>query len=246
MQQYAQGIHIRGSRNRFALQLLRSRIFRRHRPSRCNREPRRLLRMSIALQQLGNAEIEQLYLIVFANKYVRRLQIAMHNPMGVRMRHRFQYIEEQSDTRLDIQPVMITVAVDMIALDEFQNEIRLSRPRHARIEQLSNMRMHQQAKNSALALETLFADLPHERNVEELHCDLPLKTAVIPLREPHAAHTTLADLRDQLVDSDSLTCQSRNIRQFDRASLQKPFIDQSAMFKEELFQLLRYDRILGL
>ena len=51
--------------------------------------------------------------------------------------------------------------------------------------------------------------LPSERNIEELDRHLALEASVAALRQPHAAHSALANLRDQRVRAEGLARESR-------------------------------------
>src|SRR5215813_1411380 len=70
IEQHAQGINIGGCGYSFTLQLLGSRVFGRQGPPTLNSELCWLPSLFFALQQLCYAEIEQLYLAVFANENV--------------------------------------------------------------------------------------------------------------------------------------------------------------------------------
>ena len=93
--------------------------------------------------------------------------------------------------------MLIAVAVDVVAFNVLENEIGLSGVRHSGVDQFRDVRMRQTAENDALALESFLAGLPHQRDVEKLHRDFPLKSSVVSFRQPDAAHAALADLRYQ-------------------------------------------------
>jgi hypothetical protein len=111
----------------------------------------------LVLEQLGNPKIEQFHLAVAANQNVRRLKVAVHNQVRVRIGDRLQDVEKQPDTGLDTQSLLIAVAVDVVALDMLENEIGLSGVRYPRIDQFGDIRVRQSAENDAFALESLFA-----------------------------------------------------------------------------------------
>ena len=196
--------------------------------------------LPLAFQQLGNPKVEQLHLAVISDQYVRRLEVAVHDQVGVRLGYGPQHIEKQPNARFDIEPVLVAVAIDVIAFNVFENEIRLSSLRHSGIDQFRDVRMNQKGENAALAFESFLAALPHQRDVEELHRHLPLKSSVVSFRQPDAAHAALADLRDQCVDAKSLTRQARPVRQSRRSPFsRKPSSDSARCSWRELFQLLR-------
>ena len=90
-----------------------------------DREQRRRAGLSFAFQQLGNAEVQQLHLAVFSDQHVRRLEVAVHDQVGMRMGNRVQHVKEEADARFHIQRVLVAVSVDVLAFDIFQDEIRL-------------------------------------------------------------------------------------------------------------------------
>src|SRR5882724_12512995 len=106
--------------------------------------------------------------------------------------------------------------------------------------------MCQATQNAAFALEPLFATLPHQRNIENLHRYAPLKSSVVSFRQPDGAHSPLADLRNQSVDTKSLTCQAKLSRQFQCTRLEKTFLGQHAVLTKQYFQLIHKSRFLDL
>src|SRR5690242_16381686 len=121
----------------------------------------------------------------------------MHNQIAVRMRNRAQYVEEEPHPRLHAERMLIAVAIDLLTLDVFENEVRLTRAGDAGVEQLRDMWMSEASEDTSLALETFLSALPHQRNVEKLHCDFALKAAIVPLGKPDAPHSALTRLRYQ-------------------------------------------------
>src|SRR5690348_9114994 len=99
--------------------------------------------------------------------------------------------------------------------------------------------MGQTAENTALAFESFLAALAHQRQVEELHCDSALESPVGALRQPHAAHAALTNLRHQPVDAHRLAAEPDPIRQTKGTLLQKSALGQNSMFTQQLFQSLR-------
>src|SRR6266699_1668009 len=63
--------------------------------------------------------------------------------------------------------------------------------------------MLQPAQNAPFALEPLFATLPHQRDIENLHRYAPFKSSVVSFRQPDGAHSPVADLRYQGVNTQS-------------------------------------------
>ncbi len=57
--------------------------------------------VAVALDQLGDAEVEQLDLTVGADEHVGRLDVAVDDQVGVGVRDRFEDVEEQAEAGLD-------------------------------------------------------------------------------------------------------------------------------------------------
>src|SRR6266481_7274312 len=106
--------------------------------------------------------------------------------------------------------------------------------------------MCQAAKNTAFALETLFAALPHQPNIKNLNRYAPLKSSVVSFRQPDGAHSPMADLRNQSVDAKSLTCQTRPLGQFQSTRFEKTFLRQLAVLTKQYLQLICQSWVLAL
>ncbi len=185
------------------------------------------------LQKLGDSKVEKLRLAIRSHQYVRRLQVTMHNEIGMCLFHGVQCIEEQPDTRSDIQPVLVAVAINVVALNVLKNKKGLPAWRHSCINQFRDVGMSQATQNAAFAFEPLLADLSHQRDVENLHRYAPLKSSVVSFRQPDGAHSTMTDLRNQSVDTKRLTSEARRSRQINRALVEKTFRGQFAVLLAE-------------
>ena len=117
----------------------------------------RLSRRILVLEQLGDSEIEDFHRSVMADQDVRRLEIAVYDQVGVGVGDGLEHVEKQPDSRFDVEPVLVAIAVDVIALNVLENEIRLSGVRHSGIDQFGDIGMCQTAEDDALALESLLA-----------------------------------------------------------------------------------------
>ncbi len=122
VEQDAQRVDVGGRGNRAAGHLLGRRVARRQHRAALLRQPRRVL----VVHQLRDAEIQELHRPGMVNQHIRRFQIAMHDQVGVRVRHRRQHIEEQAHAARDRQPPFVAVHVNVIALDELEHEVGLA------------------------------------------------------------------------------------------------------------------------
>ena len=206
IQQDPQGIDIGRNRRDCARELLRSGIFG------CQSDFNCLKRLSIRvviLEQFGDSEIEDFHLSVVAYQDVRRLEIPVYDQVGVRVGNGLDHLEKQPDARFDTEPVLVAVAVDVVALYVLEDQVRLSGPRHSRIDQSGDIRMCQTAENDAFAMKSLLGASSDQRDLEKLHRYFSLESRVVSFREPNAAHPTLANLGDQPVRAQSLASQAR-------------------------------------
>ena len=102
-------------------------------------QSRRFSGAGFLFEKLRDAEIEELHLPVGRHEDVGRLDVPMHDQIGVGVRDRFEDVEEDTETVLDRQVVALAVEVDRLALDPFEHEVRLSRRRHARVHKMRDV-----------------------------------------------------------------------------------------------------------
>src|SRR5437879_6000175 len=123
-----------------------------------------------------------------------------------------QRIDQQQNARADVKLVLVTIAVNVVALNVLKYKKRLPGKRHSCVNEFRDVGMCQTTQNAAFALESLFTALPHQGNIENLHRYASLKPSVASFRQPDSAHSPMADLRNQSVDTESLTCQAKPLR----------------------------------
>src|SRR6266704_1847905 len=162
----------------------------------------------------------------------------MHDKVGMCLLYSAQGIDKEQDARLGIKLVFGAIAVNVVALNVLQYKKRLPVYRHSRVNEFGDVGMLQPAQNAPFALEPLFATLPHQRDIENLHRYAPFKSSVVSFRQPDGAHSPVADLRYQGVNTQSLACQARPARQFQSARLQKTFLRQQAVLAKQYFKLI--------
>ena len=103
VEQDAERVHVGGDRHRLAEELLGRGVLRRQGTPAFARELGRLARRSAFLEQLGDAEVEQLDAAVLCDQDVGRLDVAMDDEVGVRVRHRGEDVEEEPHPRRDVE-----------------------------------------------------------------------------------------------------------------------------------------------
>ena len=62
---------------------------------------------------------------IFVDQHIRRLDIAVHDQVGVCVRHRAEHIKKERDPSLNIERALVAITIDWVALDIFKDDIRL-------------------------------------------------------------------------------------------------------------------------
>src|SRR5215813_251439 len=87
------------------------------------------------LQELGDAEVEQLHSPGVRHQDVRWLDVAMEDEIAMRFRHRREHVEKERHPRSHVERMRIAKAIDRFALDVLEDEIRLAIAGQSCIEQ---------------------------------------------------------------------------------------------------------------
>ncbi len=188
MQHHAQCVHIGGHAQRTAAKLLGRGVLGRHSKRAFAGE----LRVGALVQQLGDAEIQQLDRALAVHQDVGRLQIAVDGQLAVCRAHRGQHLQEQADAGMQGQPCHIAPSVDALALHPFQHQVGLALRREAGIEQLRDAWVAQPRQQGALAPKALLHDRVAPPGLEELDGRVALVAAVMAPCAPDLAHAALA------------------------------------------------------
>jgi hypothetical protein len=116
-----------------------------------------LARRRAFLEQLGDAEVEQLDAAVLRHQHVVGLDVAVDDQARMRMRRRGEHVEEKPHARGDIEVLVVAPAVDALAFDVLEDEEGLPRAGDAGIEQAGDVRVGEAGEEAAFALESLAA-----------------------------------------------------------------------------------------
>jgi hypothetical protein len=79
-----------------------------------------------------------------------------------------EHLKEETNTGVDVEALLIAVAVDAFTINVFENKIGLAGVSHTRVYKLGNMWISEERKDSALAAEALFASAAEQSDVEKL------------------------------------------------------------------------------
>ena len=149
-----------------------------------------------------HAEVDHLghrLAVVAFHEDVRRLQVAVDDPLLVRVLNRRADELEQVEAVADAEPVRVAVFGERHAFDQFHDEKRRSRFRRARVQQLGDVRMIHERNRLPFRLESR-QDQPRRSQlaVDQLDRD-PALHGLALVGHPHAAHAPATDLLEQLV-----------------------------------------------
>src|SRR5205085_1967968 len=147
-QQNAERIDVAGGGDRLSPDLFRTRIVRRHRAQagHCRRES---LRVKLRLQQLGNAEVQQLRHAFRGDENVARLEVAMDDEVLMRVVHRAADHAKQLQALGGCKFARLAVLVYGLALDVFHDEVWQAVGGRAAVEQAGDVRMIEAGKDLA-------------------------------------------------------------------------------------------------
>jgi hypothetical protein len=200
----AERVDIGGGGDRRTLHLLGRGVLQRQRAAPFLGQRAGRVGPRVALEQLGDAEVEQLDAAVARDEHVARLDVAMHDEVAVRMRDGGQHLHEQADALLDAQALRVGMAVDALAVDQLEHEVGLAVGRDAGIEHAGDVRVGQPRENRALAPEALCRRVAEPRQVQQLDRHAAFVLAVGAACPPDGAAAALADRRFEAVGADAV------------------------------------------
>ena len=105
--------------------LFRARILGRQQPvvHACQRQHRGRI---AGIEQLGDAEVEQLGRAFGGDQDVGRLEVAMHDQVLVRVLNRRADLQEQLQARAHVELLPIAITIERLAVDVLHDEVRLA------------------------------------------------------------------------------------------------------------------------
>ena len=191
VEQHAEGIDVGGGSDRLALHLLRGGELRRERAASVQGE-RGALPRSLLVQQLRDAEVQQLHDAVAGDQDVGRLDVAVDDQIRVRVLDGAHDLKKERDAAGEGEGALGGEDVDAQAVDVLQDQVRLPRLADTGVEQPGDVGMGQPGERGSLPAEALPAEVAQQREVEELHRGGPLEPAVGAPCEPHGPHPALS------------------------------------------------------
>ncbi len=150
-EQYAERVDIRRGRDRTVHELLGRRIRRCH--DRMLRARCLAFAVRIGIEQLGDAEIEQLHFAIARDQHVGWFQVAMHDQRAMRGLDRAADIDKQRKAPPKIETTAANERGDRFAVDEFQCDVRCTGIRYAAFDEPRDARMAKLREREAFAAE---------------------------------------------------------------------------------------------
>lgn len=141
------------------------------------------------IEQLGNAEIQQLDLTVIVDENVRRLDVTMHDQIAMCVRHRFANLDKQFQVLL--QRRIAPVFSDRAAGDKLHRHVGATLRIHAAVVEAGDAGMFESGENPPLRIEA-----PGMRRcigVQQLDRRTLRVATIDALAAVHIAHAAAAD-----------------------------------------------------
>src|SRR5690606_790625 len=117
------------------------------------------------------------------NQDVGRLQVAVHDHVAVGELDRIGGLQHEADAPVDIQLLLVGVAVDRYAVDVLHDEPRATVVGHATVDELRDTAVTERGEDLALLPEAGGDVRNAERAVQHFHGDATLEHAVRALAE---------------------------------------------------------------
>ncbi len=189
VEDHAEREYVGGGGHRLAADLLGRGIGRRHQVRGGERE------VVAAVEQLGDAEVEQMRPALGIDQQVRRLQIAMHDQRLVRRLHRFADARDQRHAFAQRQAPRVAVARRRLPVDQRHRVPGHALVADAAVDQRHDVRVRQARQDCALAFEAPPRQRAVDTAADQLQRHLLLETASDAAGAEHGAHAAFAEHR---------------------------------------------------
>ena len=187
-EQEPQRMDVGGGRRRLSLDLFWCRIARRQQVVDAARQTEVVL-----LEELGDAEIEELHLAIAGDEDVRRLEVAVDHQARMRIGDRVAHLEEDRELGREGESCLRTEAVDRHPLDVLERQVRGAVRRDPAVDQTRDARMLEPRQDLALAFEPQAELARAHRRRQQLDRDALFEGTVGTLGEEDLAHSAGAD-----------------------------------------------------
>ena len=198
VEQHAERVDIRGRGHRVAAYLLGAGVLRRHQLQPGSGRRERLAR-ELGIQQLGDAEVQQLGCAIGDDEHVGRLDVAVDDQVLVRVLNRGADVPEELQARGGVEPVRVAVVDDRLSFDVFHGEVRPAVRRAAAVEKAGDERVLEAGENLTFVPEAADDAVGVHAALEHLDRDALLERVIVADAKIHGAHAAVTDLSNQAV-----------------------------------------------
>ncbi len=193
----AERVDVGRRRDLVAQDLLRRRVGRRERSEGGLRLP--VVASERVVEDLRQPEVHELGFAFGGDEHIRRLDVAVHDQLAVRVGHRAADLQEERDARPRIEAVSRGIGDERLAGHVLHHEEGFAVGGDAAIEQPRDVRVRERRQDLALAAKVGFEIGRRHGAPDHLQRDV---VAVLPVgapREEHRAHAAAAELPHDLV-----------------------------------------------
>ena len=199
VQQHAQGIDVARDRHRLAADLLRARRLQRE---RAVAGPRLVSRREARLEQLGDAEVQELRRAVRRDQDVARLEVPVDDEVLMGVLDGRAHLAEQHEPWLERERPRLAVGVEGNALDALHHDVGHAILGGPAVQQPRDVGMIQGRQDAPLLEEPLHQRAARRSAAHDLDRHLLLEGGIGALREVHHGHPALSQLPDDPVGPD--------------------------------------------
>ena len=203
VQHDAERVDVARGRDAAAAHLLGARVLGGHEPH-LGAGLRRRLGRAVGLEQLGDAEVQQLRHPGGSDEDVAGLDVAVHDEALVRVLHGAADLPEEREAAVDRQAPVVAPLDERLPLHVLQDEVGLARLRRPAVEQARDVGVIERRRDLALAPEPPQRVLARRARTHELDGDLLLELVVRAAGQVHHPHPAVAELREELVGADPI------------------------------------------
>ena len=197
-QQYSQDIDVAGGGDGVAAHLFRTGVCGRHHAVVDVSHRHGVGRMA-GIEQLGDAEVQQLHLARRGDQDVVGLQVAMDDQILVGVMHGGAHGPHQRDPLGNWQPATFAIHIDRLAIDVLHDQIGRAVGCSSAIEQTGDVGMLQMRKDLPLGAQATLNLRSEGSRSNELDCDLLLVLLVGALGQIDIAHASGTELAHDAV-----------------------------------------------
>ena len=202
VEEHPQRVDIRRRGHRLAAHLLGARVLGRHQLESRGRGGERVSRQ-LRIEQLGDAEVEQLGCAVGRDQDVGGLDVPMDDQVLVGVLDRRADQPEELQPRRGVHPSGVAILDDRLSLDVLHREVRQSVRRRAAVEEAGDVRVLEAGEDLAFVPEPSHDGVAVHAALEHLDRDALLERIVIADAEMHGAHAAVPDLANEAIGPDT-------------------------------------------